>query len=272
MNKQPEAGFYYIPQDNYYIANLDKPNAANPEKYLYSDSATSCIIIIVTGKNAAGESIVVLSHLSKPACFEAFFQLIADHFRGEVCVFAQGGNSPATFASDKDEQAQEFPVLDDALRNLHIFNKWHVPNTFPQKQETWYITRAALWLGTGNPLESNRDCFGIDLATMQVSNQRFELTETGRDVTGGLQVLFSIFGSDLNPPIAFRVSNTPFTQAQIKQLIAIAYSYHWLEILDMDCTDILHYFSTTPQCEVPWFCQTLRQSAQYVKDHLYLLE
>lgn len=39
-------GFYYVAQDNYYIANLNEPDKNNPEKYLYSDSATSCIIII----------------------------------------------------------------------------------------------------------------------------------------------------------------------------------------------------------------------------------
>ena len=59
-------GFYYVSQDNYYIANLNSPDPGRPEKYLYSDSATSCIIMIVEGKDKSNNPIVALCHASRP--------------------------------------------------------------------------------------------------------------------------------------------------------------------------------------------------------------
>ena len=44
---QPPEGFLYIPQDNYYLADLSQVSENGHIEYLYSDGATSCIIIIV---------------------------------------------------------------------------------------------------------------------------------------------------------------------------------------------------------------------------------
>ena len=57
-------GFFYVDQANCVVVNVQN----EPEKtYLYSDSATSCIIVIVIGQNANDECLVSLSHeLTRP--------------------------------------------------------------------------------------------------------------------------------------------------------------------------------------------------------------
>jgi len=84
--EKPE-GFLYVGQDNYYIGTND-----SDIKYLYSDSATSCIIVIIEGTNKHGEPIVALTHLSRLERFKTFFNLVESHFYGEISVFAQGAN------------------------------------------------------------------------------------------------------------------------------------------------------------------------------------
>ncbi|WP_045114971.1 hypothetical protein [Microscilla marina] len=249
------AGFCYVPQDHYYIASLLQPHSMH---YLYSDGATSCIIAIVTGKNQQGVPIALLSHLSKPVGVEAFFAIVARHFKGEMQLFAQGANAQHQEAPDTNTQT-----------NIDLFKAWIAQQSLASADG--YISKANLWFNTGNPLEQNRDCLGIDLTTRQVSNQRFDLTEDQRDVTGGLQTLVSLFGAELSPPIVLRVANAPFTHAQVKQLLFLALHYQWLDILTMKDEEILHYFSSTPHCEVPWFCDALRYSAQYVQAHLHLV-
>ncbi|WP_299455453.1 hypothetical protein [uncultured Microscilla sp.] len=254
-NARIPTGFCYVPQDHYYIASLLQPHLV---RYLYSDGATSCIIAIVTGKNQQGVPITVLSHLSKPVCVEAFFDVVTHQFKGEMQLFAQGANAQHQEAIDTNTQT----IID-------LFKAWVAQRSLASADG--YIYKAHLWFNTGNPLEQNRDCLGIDLATRQVSHQRFDLTEDQRDITGGLQTLASIFGAELSPPIVLRVANAPFTHAQVKQLLFLALHYQWLDILTMKDEEILHYFSSTPHCEVSWFCDALRQSAQYVQTHLHLV-
>lgn len=85
-------GFFYADQANYVVVNPAK----EPEKtYLYSDSATSCIIVIVCGQNAAGDKIVSLSHVDSPDCITSYFTDVLDkYFTGSVSFYAQGANPP----------------------------------------------------------------------------------------------------------------------------------------------------------------------------------
>jgi hypothetical protein len=112
---------------------------------------------------------------------------------------------------------------------------------------------------------------GVDLATSVVSNNSFVLDDTQRDPSGGLQTLVSLFGAELQPSINLRLAHQPFSHSQTKQLLYLALQYQWLDILAMSDQDILHNFSSTPHCEVAWFCDALRQSAQYVQSNLYLI-
>lgn len=252
-------GFCYVPQDHYYLANLAQSGSI---KYIYSDGATSCIIVIATGANAQGETIVLLGHLSKPASFEAFFDLVALHVIGKVQLFAQGANTAPSVSGEEDQRQY-------VQTNIDLLNNWVEAHTLPN--EPWYIAKKQLWLNKGHPLEQNRDCLGINLVTMEVSNRSFELTNAQRDPLGGLQTLVSLFGADLQPPIALRLAHQPFSHAQTKQLLYLGLSYGWLDILEMEDDEILHSFSSTPHCEVAWFCDAIRHSAQYVKENLHWL-
>ena len=69
-------GLLYVAQDNYCFVNPEKTDLT----YLYSDSATSCIIMIVVGVSKQGEPLVGMSHLSKKVRYEAFFQMVEERF------------------------------------------------------------------------------------------------------------------------------------------------------------------------------------------------
>lgn len=260
QSTETPVGFCYVPQDHYYLANLAQP--VDEVQYLYSDGATSCIIVIVLGNNPQGEPIALLGHLSKAENFEAFFTLVEANFRGETQVFAQGANN-APLASGK---AADKPYVQT---NIDLLNHWVNAHTLPS--ETWHVATQQLWLNTGHPLEQNRDCLGVDLATLTISNDSFILDDTQRDPSGGLQTLVSLFGAELQPPINLRLAHQPFSHSQTKQLLYLALYYQWLDILEMSDQEMLHNFSSTPHCEVAWFCDALRQSAQYVKSNLHLV-
>lgn len=260
QSTETPVGFCYVPQDHYYLANLTQP--VDEVQYLYSDGATSCIIVIVLGTNSQNEPIVLLGHLSKPETFETFFTLVDASFRGEAQVFAQGANNVPLASVKVDEKPH-------MQTNIDLLNNWVNMHTLPAK--AWQITTQQLWLNTGHPLEQNRDCLGVDLTTLSVSNDSFVLNDIQRDPSGGLQTLVSLFGTELQPPINLRLAHQPFSHSQIKQLLYLSLQYQWLDILVMDDDEILYNFSSTPHCEVAWFCEAFRQSAQYVKSNLYLI-
>ena len=264
--KELPEGFYYISQDNYYIANLNSPNSDKPEKYLYSDSATSCVIVIVEGKDKNGNPIVALSHLSRTERFLKFFEIVAATFAGTTNVFAQGANPPSPgYSSETNKYSY------DALQNQQTVINWvndhmYVPSS-GGTPPNWYIEQSSLALGTGNPQLGHRSCFGVDLETMIVSNQEFELTSVQRDPTLGSQVLYCVFGLNVTPKIVLQHSTVPFNRGQIEALVTEAVSQGWLDILGMTKDELLNKYSSTPMYEVPWFFGLLRESANYVKNN-----
>ncbi len=262
---QPPEGFYYIAQDNYYIANLDKVNEQKPEKYLYSDSATSCIIVIIQGYNRDCNQIAALSHLGKLASFHKFFDIVAENFYGPIAVYAQGGNPPWPEQADGENSYS-------SLINSQVLLNWLCSNCYTPLVEMvsepqWYIRQTSLSLGQGHPLRYQRGCYGIDLTKMKVSNKRFDLSAEQRDFSGGVQTLFSIFGLDIEPQLILHKADEDFSPNQIKSLVEIAREYDWPEILEMSDEEILTRYSSTPEYEVPWFVEVMKQSALYVKNH-----
>ena len=249
-------GFYYVDQDNYYIANLNEPAVGNPEKYLYSDSATSCIIVVVEGKNRRGDPIVALAHLSRTERFETFFEIVENNFVGPVDVFAQGGNPSNAEASQINSET----VL-----------TWIQANRTSKASSgaSWSITNVTLALGLGNPQEDNRGSYGINLMLMTVSNDSFKLTMKDRDPTGGLQILYCVFGLKVAPVIHLHHRGTPYTADEINSLVAMANlpGNDWVSLLKKPQAEVLK-ISSTPNCEVPWFYEEIRQAALYVKEHL----
>ena len=249
-------GFYYVDQDNYYIANLNEPTVGNPEKYLYSDSATSCIIVVVEGKNTRGDPIVALAHLSRTERFETFFEIVENNFVGAVDVFAQGGNPANAQASQLNSETVLTWI--QANRTSTVSSGAH-----------WSITNVTLALGLGNPQEDNRGSYGIDLTLMTVSNDSFNLTMKDRDPTGGLQILYCVFGLKVSPIIRLHHRGTAFTEDEINRLVAMANlpENNWVGLLKKTQAEVLT-LSSTPNCEVPWFYNEVRQGALYVKEHL----
>jgi hypothetical protein len=254
LNAEVPDGLFYVPQDNYYLANLSTPETT--VKYLYSDGATSCIIVIIAGQDALKNPLVAVSHLSSHPHFLQFFHLVAKHFCGAIAVFAQGANPP-----DADDSKHNIISL---LRWLQAHSK--KPPT-QQAGTGWYINQITLTLGTGHPQEDNRGCAGIDLATLTVSNQGYLFTEAQRDPTGGVQSLFSIFGLTIEPPMALHNAREAFHQKQIDRLVMQAQAYNWTDILDMTEEQVLAMCSSTPEYEAPWFYAMLRNSALYVKNY-----
>lgn len=259
-NNLPD-GFFYIGQDNYFISNLNNQADKN-KKYLYSDSATSCIIVIVEGKDKDNNPIVALCHLSRTERFITFFELVSKTFYGNVSVFAQGTNPPEpalkdnvyTYTSLQNEQT----VINWVNNNIYI------PPTSGGRTPSWYISQSSLSLGLGNPQLDDRGCYGIDLGTMIVSNEEFILTPLQRDPTGGIQTLYCVFGLKVNPQIILQPATEDFTADQIKLLVAEANKENWISILKMTKDEVLNKYSSTPQYEAPWFYESLRFSAEYV--------
>ena len=248
-------GFYYVDQDNYYIANLNKPDAKDPEKYLYSDSATSCIIVVVEGLDADRDPIVAFTHLSRTERFETFFGIVKQNFVGPVNVFAQGANPSNAEASQTNSETLLAWIEDNRTSKVN-------------NSATWSIANVTLALGLGNPQEDNRGTYGIDLITMTVSNDSFDLTLLDRDPTGGLQILYCVFGLKVTPPVKLHHRGTPFTTDEINLLVAEASlpANNWVSFLYETQAEVLK-LSSTPTCEVPWFYAEVRSAALYVKDH-----
>ncbi len=243
-------GFFYVGQDNYYLG----PRDSEWPRYIYSDSATSCIILILEGYGRDKQPLIALAHLSCNERFQAFFDLVDQHFQGPVSLFALGANPP-DIASSK--------------HNSHILIDWiqaHRPQVHAGtlRMKAWYVDQTALALGFRVPKKERSGCAGIDVRTGIVSTQAYTLTEKQRDPTGGIQTLFSIFGLTLDPPLVLHEATQEFYSEEIEELVQAAKDARWENILQMNTSQILNLFSSTPDDELPWFSHTLRTSAEYV--------
>ncbi|MDR1904794.1 MAG: hypothetical protein LBQ88_21225 [Treponema sp.] len=251
-------GVYYISQDNYLICLYD---GLPPTLKLYCDSATSCVVVIVVGKDKNGKDIMAISHLSRPGRFQSFFDIVSKVFKGDIKVYAHGAN-PADPIPNKG-------ALDyTAFRNASIVVKWVLDNKIPiinsAGESILQIIQSSLCFGQGNPAvySNNLDCYGIQTKDAGVDNNREWLADVERDETGGLQTLFCIFGNaDMVRP-----QSIEFPKDEIDLLVQAAKAANFDEAATMTDEQILTKYSSTPQFEVPWFCDTIRTTGKYVKN------
>jgi hypothetical protein len=259
------SGFRYIPQDNYLFCN---PEIANLD-YLYSDSATSCIIIIVTGKDHDGNPLVGLSHLSREVRYNAFFELVEQKFKGGVAVYAQGANPP--FPVPKGESYSY-----DAIKNTEILFKWVIQKTYYPKDDidtpSFYIEQCTVAVGSGDP-NAGFGGYGININPqnadyLKVSNKYFNIPMNIRDPEKGVQTLFCIFGMRTNiPSLILHNVEDLFTNEEINALVNEANEYKWADLLELSNDEILNKYSTTPEFEPCWFVANLIESSEFVRNY-----
>lgn len=251
----PPEGFLYVDQANYAVVPLWGPEM--PYKYLYSDSATSCIILIALGQDASGRWLAALAHVDSPDCIQSYFGDVLDRtFTGVVHFYAQGANPP-----DNDTSKQNAAALIASLgrRSAGGFS--------------WEPDVRHLALMQGDPRRRDRAEYGVSLGDVPiVSNQPFHLTLPRRDPTCGAQVLFTIMRRHMTPPIQIRDALTPFEPALLAELVQIASTYQkdpddpttaFTYIINLEDDAVRSTWSSTPAYEAPWFSAELKQSCCY---------
>jgi hypothetical protein len=261
-------GFRYIPQDNYLFCN---PKTAELD-YLYSDSATSCIILIIVGKDHDGKPLVGLTHLSREVRYKAFFELAEEKFKGGVAVYAQGANPP--FPVSKGDSYSY-----DAVQNSEIVFRWISDKIhYPQddiEMPSFYIEQCTVAVGSGDP-NSGFGGYGIDINPestnyLSVSNKYFHIPTEVRDPEKGIQTLFCIFGTpridDGKLNLVLHNVDEVFSEEEKEILVSRANSRDWSNLLELSENEVLDKYSTTPEFEPAWFVSNLIESAEFVKNY-----
>lgn len=246
---KPDSGFFYVDQGNYMTLGLPPLGTAMT---VYSDSATSCIIVIVVAaKNK--ETTVSLAHVDSPDCIKAFFNHVKAQQPGQVKIFAQGANPRDNKTSQKNA-AQ----LEEEIKALGAT-----------------VIEKTLFLLEGNPTEKNRGEFGFQISEgggAVVTNQPYTLTLTDRDPTCGGQVVYCIMRRQEDPPTEIRNAALPFTHAELVELASIAIKFRkkkedpataFVNIVNMENKEIRNGWSSTPSFETPWFSDMLKQGASF---------
>lgn len=256
----PPDGFLNVNQANYAVVPMFQQSGV---RYLYSDSATSCIIVIAMGANSRGQSLASLAHLDSPACIQAYFDTVLDKtYSGPVYIYAQGANPPDDTCS-KDNAAALEACLDQRQRGSY----------------GWTPDIQHLGLREGDPRVKDRGDYGVSIGPEVpiVSTQPFNLELLDRDATGGVQTLFCIMRRRMEPPIQLRDAQTPFSDALVAQLVDIAAKYRkdpadpktaFTYIINLTSEEVCNGWSTTPQYEAPWFADELKQSCCFTRVYL----
>jgi hypothetical protein len=244
----PQKTFKYVDQGNYIIIPFDNPQGIST---IYSDSATSCIIVIAVGILISGKNGVSLAHLDSPECINKFVELLKGNYRSEVQIYAQGANPKDNTVSQKNASA-----LKDALKAAGSL-----------------IVEQQLFLLEGDPRENNRGDWGINLEgdnNATVTNQPYILELTDRDPACGGQSIYCILRRQETPPVQLRNALLPFTLNELVELVKLALVYQkdksdpktaFTNIINMQNKEILETWSTTPEYEAPWFSDQLKQAS-----------
>jgi hypothetical protein len=256
----PPEGFLYVSQANYAFVPMYQKTGV---RYLYSDSATSCIIVIGIGTNLQGQQYTSLAHLDSPDCIQAYFDTILDNnYYGTVSIYAQGANPPEDPCSQQNA-AKLKECLD--IRKKAGYS--------------WTPDIQHLGLGEGDPRVKDRGDYGISIAPEVpiVSTQPFNLELLDRDSTGGVQTLFCIMRRQMTPPIQIRDEQTTFDKSLIDQLVKIAATYRktpndpttaFTYIINLTSEEVCNTWSTTPQYEAPWFADELKQACCFTRVYI----
>ena len=252
------ADFFYLHQDHYILVNPVQPEPGY--KYLYTDSATSCIIAVAEGYNQAGQASMLFTHLSYPYIFNLFLNLIGRNFAGGVDIYARGANPPHNEAA-----AVNCAYFKELLNSFRQKQKALKPDTATRP---FFIAHTHLELGKGDPGRNNRSCLGIDRQARCITDQAFLLSHEQREKTGNISTLFTLFSSTLKKAYKSMYSlwdaRLPYPPALVRELVAAASVYDWQQILFLPDKAILEYFSTTPQYEPPWFIESIRRLAAWL--------
>ena len=248
---KPGSGFHYVDQGNYLTLDIPPQGTAMT---LYSDSATSCIIVIIVATHNE-ETTATLAHLDSPDCIKSFFDYITAQQPEMIQVFAQGANPPdnSTSQANAAQLKEEVKVLSDS--------------------DIVDVEKKSLYLLEGNPRKDNRGDFGFQISEKgdaSVTNQPYTLKLTDRDPTCGGQSVYCIMRRQESPPIELRNAALPFTHSELVELSSIAIKYRktasdpttaFVNIVNMENTEILNSWSSTPKYEAPWFSDQLKQGA-----------
>ena len=244
----PKKTFKYVDQGNYVIIPLDNPQGIST---IYSDSATSCIIVVALGTLMAGENGVSVAHLDSPECINNFFELLKEKYSSNVQIYAQGANPEKNSVSQNNASALKAAL--SAAGNL--------------------IVEQQLFLMEGNPREENRGDWGINIVdddNTTVTNQPYTLELSERDPTCGGQSIYCILRRQETPPVQLRNALSPFTLNELVELVKLALAYQkdssdpktaFTNIINMQNEEILNTWSTTPEFEAPWFSDQLKQAS-----------
>lgn len=249
-----EQPFYYVAQDNYLFYRMSYLG-----QHLYCDSATSCIVLIVIGDIAVkGNATVLISHLSRPGRFRAFFDLVEGNFlQGSgISIYASGANPPEP--CKKSDGTYDYTACNNVLQ----VSEW----VSGLSKKGIKVNQLSMSFGQGDPsvYENNLDCFGVvTKPVLKISNDRIKLTGNDRDPTGGLQTLFCIYGS----PNKIRKQSDNFAKNEQDTLVSLAKDDDFQRAVNMTDEEILKGYSSTPDFEVPWFAETIRTAAEFVVNY-----
>ncbi|MBM18952.1 MAG: hypothetical protein CMN87_02960 [Stappia sp.] len=244
----PDGTFRFVDQGNYLITGLP---GLGSRLTLYSDSATSCIIVAILGTHADGDTFVALAHLDSAPCIGSFFQVLVERGCTNLQIAAQGANPP-----DNDTAATNAAALRGVIEKLGR-----------------RVSSATLFLLEGDPRQDNRGDFGITVSPdweTTATNQPYALTLPDRDPTCGGQSVYCIMRRQEHPPVEIRNAALPFTHDELVALSSIAISFRkdandpttaFTNIVNMESEAIRQAWSTTPQYEAPWFSDELKQGA-----------
>jgi hypothetical protein len=258
VRQAENTNYIYVSQDNYYIVRTSPSDDKSVLPKLYCDSATSCIIIVVTGQSKNGlHDICMISHLSRHGRFTHFFNLVEENFYSGYNVYAAGANPPKPYINGSKV---DFTARDNALQVSNwCITSWNVSRL--------NVDQVSFRFGEGNPsvYANNLDCLSVDLVTGHIGNERISLTPEDRDPTGGIQTLFCMFGN----PNTIRRQDVPFTKNETDALVRLAQKASFQKAATMSDREILQTYSSTPEFEVEWFCETIREAGKYTANYKF---
>ncbi|ACY14514.1 hypothetical protein Hoch_1968 [Haliangium ochraceum DSM 14365] len=239
-------GFQYVAQDEYCIVRDDDEAV----RFLYSDGATSCILLLVCGADERGVAHTLLAHLSRPATLAALSLVLDDCFVGPVRLWAHGAN-PAWAPC--------------ARRNAYLLGRWLESRTGESGRAPWYAADARLALGRERTVVHGGDALGIDLESREVGGRWFALTQEERDPSGGLRTLFALFSGSVMPSMPLWDARRQFPMGLQRRLVAAARAADFGALAHLDDDALVQRYSSTPEWEVPWFSLALRSAAELVR-------
>ncbi len=244
----PTSGFVYVDQGNHQFLEL----VSGEKRTIYSDSATSCIIVAVVA-NTADRNTVTLAHVDSPDCIQAFFAIVEGQNADGYQIIAQGANPP-----ENDTAQQNTAQLRASVEAMGT-----------------KVTRSELFLLEGDPRGENRGDFGLAFhgdGTATATNQPYNLHLYQRDPTCGAQTVYCIMRRQEDPPVQIRDAGTPFTHPELVELSSIALVFRkdktdpstaFTNIVNLQSDEILQLWSTTPEYEAAWFSDQLKLGAAF---------